>query len=163
MRYLCEKFIVMDTVQILTLSISGAALLGTIISWFVIHRLSRSRDRHNKKRDIRVGYLIDAFRQIEKASNRDEFEHQVLLESALADIQLFGSLEQIRLVKTLTDEFVNTKVFNANALLTSLRNDLRSELGLKQTDERWIFLRMTKGYDLRLKYRHPEDSATIIE
>lgn len=128
-----------------SLIISIIALVSTIFSWFVIHSLSRRRDRLNKRREIRVTYLTDAFRLIEKSSNREEFEHRVLLETALADIHLFGSVEQIKLVKKLANEYVNKGIMDAGDLLTSLRKDLRHELGLEQTAEKWVIFRMIKG------------------
>lgn len=145
----------MDTVDILTLVISVFALLGTLVGWTVEHHLSRKRDLTNKKREMKISYLIEAFRLIESASNRRDFEHKVLLEKALADIQLFGSLEQIVLAKELASQFVKSNIFEASKLLTSLRNDLREELGLKQTDEGWLILRMEKGSDFDHKLEQP--------
>ena len=48
--------------------------LGTVIvvfiGWFVVHLLNAYRDRRNKRREIRVQYLIEAYRKIESAAQR---------------------------------------------------------------------------------------------
>nr|VFK01759.1 MAG: hypothetical protein BECKH772A_GA0070896_102397 [Candidatus Kentron sp. H]VFK01855.1 MAG: hypothetical protein BECKH772B_GA0070898_102497 [Candidatus Kentron sp. H]VFK05166.1 MAG: hypothetical protein BECKH772C_GA0070978_102432 [Candidatus Kentron sp. H] len=50
------------------------SLLGTVIvafsGWFVVHVLNASRDRRNKRREIRVKYLIEAYRNLESAAQR---------------------------------------------------------------------------------------------
>jgi hypothetical protein len=69
-----------------------------VVGWFSGHSLSASRDRANKHRDIRLEYLIEAYRRLENAGGRDlpsSPEQSRDLESAIADIQLFGSLAQI--------------------------------------------------------------------
>ena len=48
-----------------------------IVSWFVGSWLSVSRDRANKRRDLRVQYLVEAYRRLEAAG-------QVLLEDLLS-------------------------------------------------------------------------------
>ncbi len=60
----------MDTVDIITLVISGLALLGTLVGWTVEHHLSRKRDFANKKREMKTAYLIEAFRCVEKARSQ---------------------------------------------------------------------------------------------
>ena len=76
----------------LSVIISSTAVVCTVCGWFIGHNLSRKRDLENKKKEIRISYLINAFRQFENAVqkdyNSDEFTK---LESAIADIQLFGS------------------------------------------------------------------------
>jgi hypothetical protein len=68
-----------------------------ILGWFVAHQFNTNRDNKNKRRDIRIRYLLDAYRRLEGASNRPEAdkETQDRFESALADIQLLGNKEQI--------------------------------------------------------------------
>lgn len=64
--------------------------LITVVSWSAIHFLSKQRDVLNKKKEIRIRYLIDAFRRLESASNKKVAINKDL-ESVMADIQLFGS------------------------------------------------------------------------
>ena len=48
--------------------------LGTVIvvfiGWFVVHLLNAYRDRSNKRREIRVQYLIEAYQNLESAAQR---------------------------------------------------------------------------------------------
>lgn len=43
-----------------------------IVSWFVGSWLSVTRDRANKRRDLRVQYLIEAYRRLATATERKE-------------------------------------------------------------------------------------------
>jgi len=102
----------------------------TITGWFFAHRLASARDRANKLRDLRVEYLIEAWRRLEGASNRQDSLRAGDIESAIADIQLFGSLRQIELARKFVEEFAETGSSSVDKLLTDLRCDLRSSLGL---------------------------------
>ena len=124
----------MDSIDILTICISGLALFGTIIGWFVTYLLSSKRDLRNKQREMMLSYLIEAYRHIENASNRQDLEHRIWLEPALADIQLFGSLEQIELAKQAAIELTQNHHVNVDELLQSLRCDLRKKLDLVPTE-----------------------------
>lgn len=57
---------------ILSSLISIVALLVSIASWFIGHSLSKKRDFINKKKEIRIQYLINAWQLIEDASNRPD-------------------------------------------------------------------------------------------
>lgn len=66
------------------------------------------------------------------------------LEKAIADIQLFGTLEQIKLSREFALEFKTTKTAKCDVLLNELRNDLRNELKLeKVTSSDFVSLRIT--------------------
>jgi len=43
-----------------------------IVSWFAGSWLSVRRDRANKRRDLRVQYLIEAYRRLATATNREK-------------------------------------------------------------------------------------------
>lgn len=75
-------------------------VLVAVIGWFAAHQFNVYRDRQNKRRDLRVDFLLDAYRRLESAANRDEkTEAQKLaFESAVADIQLRGTPEQVTAV-----------------------------------------------------------------
>ena len=110
-----------------------------MLGWFAGHWLSTSRDRVNKKRDIRITFLLEAYRRLEAASHRKEItgtKYAVDFESAIADIQLLGTPEQILLVKEVV-KGIHRRDPQANArqLLLSLRNELREHLDLKPLDE----------------------------
>ncbi len=135
----------MDTVDILTLVLSGLAIIGTIFSLFIGHSLSQKRDFENRKNEIRIQYLIDAYRKIEDASNREEPNDKRLLqlESAIADIQLFGSEKQVRLALKIAEDMARTKSAGTLELLQEFRASLREELGVPQVEiGKWSFLRI---------------------
>jgi len=95
-----------------------------IAGWFVVHLLSSKKDRENKRHDLRIQYLIEAWRSLEKASNRDDLSPSKSdLERAIADIQLFGSRRQIELAQKFAEDFAKT----GNATLDELLEDLRQD------------------------------------
>ena len=105
--------------------------------------MSQRRDFINKKKEIRISYLIDAFRRIEDASQRRDSDKLLQLESAIADIQLFGTKKQVELSRKFAAEFANNCSADTMPLLYDLRDDLRKELNLDAlTDTQWICLRI---------------------
>jgi hypothetical protein len=73
-------------------------LLVAVLGWFIAHRLAAARDRANKRREIEVSYLIDAFRSLRNVVHGRVFDYADDFESAVLDIQLFGSVAQIESV-----------------------------------------------------------------
>lgn len=70
--------------------------LVAVASWFVGSWLSVRRDRANKRRDLRVQYLIEAYRRLEAAGRCPLVPpYSSEMESAVADVQLFGTSEQV--------------------------------------------------------------------
>jgi hypothetical protein len=58
-----------------------------IVGWYVAHGLAMRRDRAAKRRELRVQFLVDAYRRLESVSNRPfRAETGKVLESAIADI-----------------------------------------------------------------------------
>jgi hypothetical protein len=102
------------------------------------------RDRLAKKRDLRIQYLIDAYRRLESAANRTSAE-PADLESAVADIQLFGSPEQIVLVRKFSAQFAAESGAGLEDLLESLRVDLRKELDFGASPASIVHLRILPG------------------
>ena len=109
------------------------------LSAFFAHKLSSKRDRANKKRDQRINYLIDAYRRLESVSNRPGTQDIKPAESAIADIQLFGSPKQVILTNRFATDFVKNKTASLNPLLEEFRRDLRKEL--EALPGKLIFLR----------------------
>ena len=116
-----------------------------IVGWLAVHRLSAARDRANKRRDLRVQYLIDAYRKLESAGNRtaSTVDYADLFESAVADIQLFGSPEQVKLARKFALDFASQGTAALDPLLNSLRMDLRQELQLPPLEDSITYLRIT--------------------
>ena len=115
--------------------------LISIVSWGAIHFLSKQRDVLNKKKEIRIKYLIDTFRRLESASDRKVAINKDL-ESVMADIQLFGSKEQIKLAQKFISEMAQNQSSCTSYLLESLRDDLRRELMLDKISDKFLFLRI---------------------
>ena len=116
-----------------------------IIGWFVAHRFTTNRDRANKQRDIRITYLVQAYRDIGMAASRVPNSEQFKkLESAFHDIQLFGTPSQLDKLHAATERWKSTGGADMNVLLSDLRDGLRQELNLPKTSSSLIFFRADK-------------------
>ena len=99
-------------------------VLVALAGWFAVHRLSAWRDRANHNRKIRTEFLIMAFQKLGNATNRPPITGSQYfrdMESAVVDIQLFGSTSQIQMVDLFTKEFGETRKASLDPLLNSLR------------------------------------------
>ena len=117
--------------NILTAIISATVI---IIGWAVAHRLTVIRDTLAKRRDLRVQYLLDAYRRLEDAANRplDSFpEAKRAFESAVADIQLLGTSAQIGALLIYLRQYSQESRGNIDPVLKLIRDDLRKELSLE--------------------------------
>jgi hypothetical protein len=112
----------MDQLPSMAITVLLAAL-----GWYIAYWTTVRRDRLAKKRDLRIQYLIEAYRRLESATNRTNAATEDL-ESAVADIQLFGSPKQIILVREFSTQFAAEGGAGLKELLESLRADLRKEL-----------------------------------
>lgn len=114
------------------------AALVAIIGWGVVHRLSVVKDQRAKQRDMRIQFLLEAYRRLEFAADRPEAgkDEQDNFESALADIQLLGTKSQIEELMRCIDQYIDqynsrNGNFSINPLLELLRTHLREELSLE--------------------------------
>ncbi|BBO59006.1 hypothetical protein [Mycoavidus sp. B2-EB] len=125
-----------DFVEILVKYQHSIAGLIAIAGWIVTYQLKILRDRKNKQRDLITDYLLDAYRKLESASTRGKLtENQIAnVESAIADIQIFGSEELITAVDKFMEEFVVNKNIDLSGILGLLREDVRSALHLPWTN-----------------------------
>ncbi|MGE5085981.1 MAG: hypothetical protein ACM3MG_06735 [Bacillota bacterium] len=65
------------------------SLIVAVVGWWVLLAFSVSRDRDKQRHDLKVRYLIDAYRSLESASGREwNTERVKAVECAVADIQL---------------------------------------------------------------------------
>ena len=117
----------MDIKLINLLITTAVALLG----WLAVHRFNVHRDQLNKQREIRIQYLIEAYRRLEQASHRADMQKREDFESAIADIQLLGSNQQIGLTLEVIDSIAKNGFATVNPLLENLRGELRKELNLE--------------------------------
>ncbi len=130
----------------INLDILFPALITTtvaIFGWYCAHKLSIKRDRENKKRDLTVSYLIEAYRRIERSANRPKtFANDLELESAIADIQLFGTPHQAKLAERFAFEIAENSNAKTDDLLIDLRKELRRELNLEPVAPEITYLRI---------------------
>lgn len=104
--------------------------LVAIAGWFIVNKLSIARDIKNKRTELKIKYLIEAYRRLENVSHRGNPNMQDF-ESAIADIQLFGTRRQAELAQEIAKEFAEKKTVSLDALLADLRGDLRELLHLE--------------------------------
>lgn len=126
--------------------------LITIVGWFVAHQLNSWRDSINKRREKRIEYLINAYRNLAKAVHHPRvYEISDLVESALSDIQLFGTEEQIQKALIFMKEFTSSEGADLEDLLNSLRVDLRRELKLSKINGKLWWLKIKRSSTHKLK------------
>jgi hypothetical protein len=113
----------------------GAIVGSTVVAigWLVSHYFAVKRDHVNKCREIRLNFMLEAYRRIESiVGNRlatAEFSRG--FEQAIADIQLLGTAEQIEeLDRYMKDLRAAPSGVGPARLLGMLRAELRKELGL---------------------------------
>jgi hypothetical protein len=115
-----------------------------VVGWYAAHRLAASRDRDSKRREMITQHLIAAYRQLEPHWELDA-ETGREVERAIADIQLLGSPEQVRLAQDFATSFANNGTAQLDPLLLSLRSALRTELGLPVAAGGLKYLRIGGG------------------
>jgi hypothetical protein len=115
-----------------------------VVGWYAAHSLSAKRDRTKKRRELRVQYLIDAYRRLESVSNRPIVSAVAAdFEKAIADIQLFGTPRQVSLAREFANGFASQGTHPLDPLLNDLRNTLRQELSLEPIEAGITYLRMS--------------------
>lgn len=120
--------------------------LVAVAGWFVGHQFNVFRDRQNKRRDLRIQFLLEAYRRLESVTNREsKTEEQMLaLESAVADIQLLGSQEQVVATVAYLRRHAAEGGGQIDSVLGLLRRDLRRELGLSGKVESAVVFRFNR-------------------
>jgi hypothetical protein len=103
------------------------------------------RDLTGERRKLRVTYLLEAYRRLEGASNRDDPNgRRPDLESAVADIQLLGSPGQVSRARQFATDMARDRSASLDELLFDLRQSLRSELELEPVSDKVVFLRFSE-------------------
>ena len=114
-----------------------------IFGWYIAHYLTIRRERINKRRNLRIEYLIEAYRKLESSANREnQAEYREDTESAIADIQLFGTRKQIELAQKFANKIAQNSCGQLDELLIELREDLRKELMLFEAPRKINYLRL---------------------
>ncbi len=137
---------------------NSQVLIPALVAFSVVgltHLFTSYRDRRNRRQEQRISYLVNAFRAFAKTVHHPRL-YQVgqELEQAVADVQLFGTPEQVRLVQKFATELGTTQTADMDDLMNDLRNSLRSELGAKPVDGRYVWLRI--GDKKEADEHHPD-------
>ena len=120
----------------------AATLIVAVLGGWIGHYLSMRRDLADERRKLRVTYLLEAYRRLERASNRDDpKEFWPDLEPAVADIQLLGSPHQVALAREFAIKMARDHAAPLDHLIFDLRQSLRSELELEPVSGNVIYLR----------------------
>jgi hypothetical protein len=128
--------------------ISFCAAIG---GGFVAHFLSLFRDRSTKRRELVTKYLVEIWNDLDAAGNPKDKSDSVRMERAISNIQLFGTEEMIRTARANALEFSAKGTTDNLQLLDLLRSQLRSELGLTPTSQKYIALRINFPDDEKSK------------
>ncbi|MGH6789087.1 MAG: hypothetical protein ACRECC_05335 [Pseudolabrys sp.] len=116
--------------------------LVAALGWWAGHYFSSRRDLTNERRKLRITYLLEAYRRLESASNRDNpSEVWPKMESAIADIQLLGSSYQVSLARQFSLSMAQDGTAPLDQLIFDLRQSLRAELQLEQINDSVVYLR----------------------
>jgi hypothetical protein len=110
-------------------------LLAIIIGlggWYIVHWLTSIRDQENRRNNLKIEYLLKAYRTLSNAANRSNSEEFYLqFEEAVSDIQLLGSPKQVELLHTALSNMASSgNHLGINDVFEELRIDLRNELAL---------------------------------
>ena len=106
------------------------------------HHFAARRDLFNERRKLRVTYLLEAYRKLEDAGNRNDPDRTwPLFESAIADIQLLGSPAQVELARRFALNMAQHHTALLDPLVNDLRQSLRGELELPAVHETVVYLR----------------------
>lgn len=131
-------------------------LVTTVIAisgWIVGHRLNAERDLQNTRIELRIRYLLEAYRNLESSVETEvSRENLMVLESAISDIQLLGTPEQVDKVLSWADQFSETGTqtnVDLQDLLEDLRSNLRKELGLLKISKKIRHVKFTLASDAK--------------
>lgn len=110
-----------------------SVLVGAVVGGMVVHRFTLKRESLSARRTQRVAFLLDAYRKLIDASERDPLGEQRRdnLESALADIMLLVGPSEIEAAERFQCEFAESHGASLVPVIVALRASLRRELGLE--------------------------------
>ncbi len=123
-----------------------ASSIIVVLGWYVVHRLSSHRDLMNKRRELSITYLIEAYRRLEHCGNRKVVTKEIVseMEKTLTDIQLFGFKRHVELLLEFRSEYEQKKSASLEPLLNELRKDLREKLNLESLPKNRITIRFNQ-------------------
>jgi|CZCB01.1.fsa_nt_gi Ca2+-binding EF-hand superfamily protein len=114
-----------------------------VFGWLIAHKLTSVRDLKNKKREIRINFLLDAYRKLERSIHKEKIGRDFV--EAISDIQFLGTPPQVNMAKRIAADFAQNGQVDLDELLIDLRDSMRRELELEKIDERFIWVRIKNG------------------
>lgn len=118
-----------------------AGVLVAVAGWLVNEYFTRRSVRRN----LRIEYLLSAYRRLEQASNRTmSGDHETALEEAISDIQLLGSPAQVEMATQFARQFAANQRADTEPILEDLRASLRKELQLEPVPPQRMWLRIAR-------------------
>ena len=126
-----------ETIAIITICITVVLGVG---GWIVSHLLSNKREILQKRREIRVKYLREAYIKLaDCADNGKTFaENIVQIQQSFNDIQLFGNESLDNLIAESINNLNTSGSLPLDDILRDLRNEIREHLKLNKIDGyRW--------------------------
>lgn len=140
----------MANISIQALQVLVSALVAFVVV-ALTHAFTSYRDRQNRRQEQRIDYLVSVYRAFNKANMHPKlYEVAEELEQAVADVQLFGTPEQVRLVRQFAHDLGTQQAASMDDLLVELRDSLRQELGADPLPKRHVWLRVGRR-------KEPED------
>lgn len=118
----------------------GISVIIAVVGWIVGHHFNSRRDAAANRKKLMTGYLVDAYRKLNSfacvlsSGAKGTASLAVDINSAVGDIQLFGTKRQIQLVREISEHIVADHAVPGQKLvdlLLNLRDSLRVELGLE--------------------------------
>lgn len=147
--------------NVVNIAISTVIAVG---GWVIGHYFNSRRDAAANRKKMVTSYLVDAYEKLNAfacACAVHTEGSQSLAEgvnSAVADVQLFGTPKQIQLAKSIVKHFSGeSRISGGNPLtdlLVDLRNTLRTELRLDAINEP-IFFSVMKFSTNEVKLSNP--------
>ncbi|HEX3041255.1 MAG TPA: hypothetical protein VHP56_04115 [Solirubrobacterales bacterium] len=126
------------------LTFLGGLVAGGLVA-ALTHRFTSRRDQANRRSEMRIQFLLGAYRSLADVSNRGlqgGTSDARAFEKALDDIQLLGSRAQAEKAKEVAEVMASEGGASTDDLLKTLRNDLRAELGLSALEDPPVHLRI---------------------
>jgi hypothetical protein len=131
---------------------AGVSFLSAIGGGLIVHYLSLSRERIAKRREILVRGKMELWKLVDQNNGLAADSAGVSRsdptkwEEIVREVQLLGTDDQIKMVKEITDNFGKeneSSIFPR--LMKSPQNELRNELGMKNSTTPYFWVRINTG------------------
>lgn len=117
-------------------------VLLAAFGWMFGYITSLKVNMKARKKELITKYLIQAYTDLCDECHRGRVSTKI--ETALSQIQLFGTEKQIEMTQLAIERLAKSKSADIDSLLFELRNSLRYELGIEKTSIPIGFIRVGK-------------------